>query len=258
MLARDIFDLSGEVALVTGASSGIGARTAMVLAANGAKVALAARRTDKIEMLADEIQNIGGVALPIRIDVTDFESYDRVLNEIESNLGAVSILVNNAGIAKGSNTLDAKLNDWDMVIRTNMTSVMFLTKSVAASMIKHGINGRVINMASMLAYRSPRNATAYGASKAAVVQLTKMMSVDLADHGIRVNGVAPGYIETDLNRKYLSSDNGKKTVSNIPVKRVGTPSDLDGVMLLLASNLASAFMTGTVISVDGGHSCHFI
>lgn len=258
MISDSLFDLTGEVALVTGASSGLGERISLVLASRGAKVALAARRIERLEEISTRVTDMGGNSIALRLDVTDLDSYEGILDEIESRFGPVSVLVNNAGIAKGSHTLEATVEDWEMVMRTNLDPVLFLSKAVAKRMVRHGIRGRIINMSSMLAYRTPRYATAYAASKVGVAHLTKTMAVDLAEHGIRVNGIAPGYIETDLNRKYLAGDNGKRTIANIPIKRVGEPSDLDGPILLLASEKASSFMTGTIISVDGGHSCHFV
>lgn len=258
MFAKDMFDLSGEIALVTGASSGIGARLATVLAANGAKVALVARREKELGIVAEEIRSIGGEALVAPFDISMHDGHEQLLDFIESNLGVVNTLINNAGIARGSYIFETNKKDWDDVMNTNVDPVFFLGKKTASRMVKAGIKGSIINMASMLGTKTPKGSIGYGTSKAAVIHLTKTMAVELAEYGIRVNAIAPGYILTDINSKYFAGPNGKKSLSNIPLGRIGHVSDIDGIALLLASPIAGSFITGTVITVDGGHGCHFM
>jgi 3-oxoacyl-[acyl-carrier protein] reductase len=254
--ASELFDLSGEVALVTGASSGLGARFAEVLAAQGANVVLAARRVDRLDALVRQITERGGAATAVRLDVTDRTSIGTAFDVAERVWGPLTIVVNNAGVGAGGSFLDADDATWDRLQRTNVEGVWFVGREAARRMVARAIKGTIINVSSILGYRV-KDATAYSVGKAAVVQMTNAMAVDLAEHDIRVNGIAPGYLMSEMTETFLASDAGKATVNRIPQRHSGHPSDLDGTLMLLASRKASAFMTGSTIVVDGGHLWSF-
>lgn len=247
------FALDGRVALVTGASSGLGERFARVLSAAGAKVALAARRGDRLVALAKELQDQGARALPVELDVADPQQVTRCIEEVETELGALRILINNAGIAKSAAALDTSLEDWDAVIDVNLRGAWLCAQAAGRAMAAHGEGGSIVNIASILGLGGTQGVPAYCASKAAVLNMTRALAGEWARHGIRVNALAPGYIETDLNRDFLESDAGESLRKRIPQKRFGQPEDLDGPLLLLAGD-AGGFMTGSVITVDGGQS----
>ena len=243
-------ELTGQVAIVTGASSGLGSHFARTLAAAGAKVALAVRRLDRTEALAAEIEAADGRALPVALDVTDAGTIAAAIDVAETELGPLSILVNNAGIA-ASQPLDATdATDWDRVIATNLRGAFLMAREAAGHMIRLGRPGRIVNIASALADTAAARMHAYAASKAGLVQLTRTLAVELAPHGILVNAISPGYI-TDLNRAFLDGPGGKIVVRRTPLRRLGTAADLDGALMLLAGP-GGAFMTGSVITVDGG------
>lgn len=246
--AAELFDLSGEVALVTGASSGLGKRFAEVLAANGARVVAAARRTDRLAALAAENPNIKALAL----DVTASDRLDTALNEAEALFGPLTLLVNNAGIARGTRIVDTPEEDWRAVQDTNVDAVWHLSRAFAGRLIARGAPGAIVNIASVASYMVADTSAAYAVSKAAVLQLTKAQAREWARHGIRVNAITPGYLHSEMTEDYLASAHGQAMVKRIPQRRAGEPSDLDGVLLLLASKRASGFMTGTAITVDGG------
>src|SRR5262245_36597848 len=254
MQAVQLFDLTGEVALVTGASSGLGERFAEVLAAHGAKVVLAARRLDRLEALA---ARIGADAEPISLDVSDRHQIARAFDRAEAVFGPVTILINNAGTVIAKRFLDHTHEDWTRVRDTNLDARWLMAQEGARRMIAARRAGTIINVSSILGYRvTPGNAS-YCVTKAAVTQMTAALAVELARHNIRVNGIAPGYIVTDMTRGYLESDRSLATRNAIPQRRVAEPSDLDGTLLLLASRNASGFMTGSTIVVDGGHMWAF-
>ncbi|MEW5703311.1 MAG: glucose 1-dehydrogenase [Pseudomonadota bacterium] len=248
------YDLSGQCAFVSGASSGLGRHFALVLARAGAKVAAAARRTEKLKELKAEIEAFDGRAIPIALDVQDAKSVRRAVATAETELGPITILVNNAGIAIPKAFLDVTEADWDAVVGTNLKGAWLLAREVAAHMARLGHGGSIINITSIIAERVVGHNAAYGAAKAGLVHLTKAMAVELARYDIRVNAIAPGYIATEMNRDFLKSEaEAEKLKKRIPLRRLGSPEDLDGALLLLASK-ASAFMTGTVVTVDGGQS----
>ncbi len=247
------FALAGRTAMVTGASAGLGRHFAMVLARAGAAVALAARRR---EMLVDAVQEIarqGGRATAVACDVTDGKSVRAAVSAAEEALGPLDILVNNAGIAVSKPMLEHSEEDWDRVVDTNLKGAWLLSREVAERWVKAGRGGRIINIASLLALRTIRHVPSYCASKAGLAHLTHTMAVELARRGITVNAIAPGYFETDMNRGFLQSEVGQALISRIPIGRSGQPGDLDGALLLLASD-AGAYITGAVIPVDGGHA----
>ena len=243
--------VEGKTALVTGASSGLGRHFARLLAREGARVVVAARRLDALAALADEIGGQGGTCIPVAMDVTDPEAVATAFRQIERELaGSLSILVNNAGVAQTRAALDLDASEWAQVIQPNLTGA-FLVAQQAARMMRHG-GGTIVNVASILGERVSKGLAAYAASKAGLIQLTKALALEWAPLDIRVNALAPGYIETDLNRDFFASDAGQRLVSRIPQKRLGQMHDLDGPLLLLCSD-QSRYMTGAVIAVDGGH-----
>jgi NAD(P)-dependent dehydrogenase (short-subunit alcohol dehydrogenase family) len=250
----DRFDLGGQAALVTGASGGLGRHFALTLARAGAKVALAARRADRLAEVAREIEALDGRAMPIVMDVTDAQSVRDGVAAAETELGSIGILVNNSGVADaGVPFLDQEEADWDRVIATNLKGAWLVAREVAGHMARLGHGGRIINVGSILGLRGAARVPAYAASKAGLMQLTRAMAAELARYDIRVNALAPGYVETDLNREFLTSPAGEAMMKRIPSRRFGRMEDLDGPLLLLASD-ASAYMTGSVIVVDGGQS----
>ena len=259
MKAGQIFDLTGVRALVTGASSGLGARFARVLAANGAAVAVAARRSDRLAALVDEIGASGGRAAAVALDVSARDGLPGGLDGAEAALGGpVNLLINNAGVADGKRALDITAEGWDHVMRVNVDGVFFLAQLAAKRLAAAGEPGSIINVSSILGYRTPTGSAAYCVSKSAVAQMTQALAVDLARYRIRVNAIAPGYVETEMTAAYLASERGQKTIANVPLRRAGDVGDLDGALLLLASPRASAFMTGATITVDGGHMWSFL
>jgi len=244
------FDIAGRPALVTGASSGLGEHFARVLAGAGARVALAARRTDRIEALASEI---GGGAVAVGMDVTAEASVAAGVAEAETALGPLGIIVNNAGVTVTKPALEVSEDDWSRVIDTNLSGCWRVAQAAARRMSETG-GGSIVNIASLLGLRSVATVPAYAAAKAGLIHLTRVLALEWARHGIRVNALAPGYVITDLNRDFLASEAGRRLVARVPQRRFAELSDLDGPLLLLASE-ASAHMTGSVVVVDGGHNC---
>jgi NAD(P)-dependent dehydrogenase (short-subunit alcohol dehydrogenase family) len=253
----DLFSLANQVALVTGASSGLGRHFALTLARAGAKVAVAARRTDKLEALAQEIAAGDGRALPVPLDVTDLESVNAAVDAAETELGPITVLVNNAGVAATAAFLDQTDAQWRAILDTNLDGARRVAHAVARRMVEHGQGGAIVNIASILGLRPAGGVSAYAAAKAGLVSMTQTMALELARHRIRVNALAPGYIETDLNREFLQSPAGQAMVRRVPVRRFGEAADLDGALLLLASG-AGRYMTGGIVVVDGGHGLGFL
>lgn len=246
----DSFDLSGKTALVTGASQGLGAGFATALARAGAKVALAARQTGKLDALKSEIEQAGGTAQAVAMDVTDATSVSAAFDDAEKTLGPVDVLVNNAGIAITKPFLEITEADWDAVLDTNLKGCFLAGQEAAKRMSQRG-GGSIINVASVLGTEVIGQLSSYCASKAGLIHLTKAMALELARANVRVNAIAPGYIETPINRDFFQSPAGEKMVKGIPQRRLGQPDDLDGAILLLSSD-ASRYMTGSVVTVDGG------
>jgi len=246
------FDLTGQVALVTGASSGIGHHFGALLAAAGAKVALAARRIDRLIELAHEIKAAGGRSLPIACDVTRSEDVAAAVATAENELGPLTLLLNNAGVVVSKPLLDHTEADWDHVVDTNLKGAWLMARQFAQHLVGLKRPGRIINITSVLGFRTIGRVPAYCAAKAGLTHLTHVLAMELARHGILVNALAPGYVETDFNRAFFQTEPGKALISRIPLKRLGQTEDLDGALLFLASP-ASAYVTGAVIAVDGGH-----
>ena len=254
MSVLDLFDLHGKRALVTGASSGIGKRVAMAYVEAGAQVALAARRAEALETVADEIAAAGGRALPISCDVTQPEQVTRMLDQVIAEMGGIDIAVCNAGIITVTPMLDMPAEEFQSIQDTNVTGVFLTAQAAAKAMVRQGQGGVIINTASMSGHiiNIPQQVGHYCASKAAVIHLTKAMAVELAPHKIRVNSVSPGYILTELVEPL--SEYHSLWEPKVPLGRLGRPEELTGLYLYLASE-ASSYMTGSDIVIDGGYSC---
>ena len=251
MKAGDMFSLKGRVALVTGASSGLGAQFAKALADNGAAVALVARRVDRLKALKKKIEESGARAVAIEADVTDHAAMTRAFDAVEKALGTVTILVNNAGIAHGGRAVEMPPEEWRKVLSTNLDAVFFWAQEAARRMLTAKKQGAIVNIASVLGLAVAKGAVAYAAAKAGVVQVTKALAVELAFKGIRVNAIAPGWFVTEMNDDYLAGEAGAKIKREIPMGRFGSAGDLDGALLLLVSD-AGNYITGATIVVDGG------
>ncbi|MHA3794571.1 SDR family oxidoreductase [Sphingomonas sp. YL-JM2C] len=244
----DLHDLSGKTAFVTGASGGLGAHFAQVLARAGATLIIAARRREALAGVAAGIEAAGGRCETAALDVADSAS----IAAIEPLLADVDIFVNNAGVVVEKPFLDQSEEDWDRVVGTNAKGMFLLTQAAARAMKARGKGGSIINIASILGLRQGSHVSTYAISKAAAIQLTKSAALELARFGIRVNALCPGYIETDLNRSAWETEGGKRMIQRIPQRRLGDAHELDGPLLLLASD-ASTYMTGSALVADGGH-----
>ncbi len=253
MKAGELFDLTGRVALVTGASTGLGARFAEVLAANGAAVAVLARREERLAAVRARIEAAGGRALAVAADVTDIDAIGHSFDAVEAAFGTVTILVNNAGIAHSTRAIEMPYAEWRRTLATDLDAVFAWAQEGARRMLAAGKPGAIVNIASVLGIGVSKGVVAYATAKAGVVQMTKALGLELAFKGIRVNAIAPGWFVTDLNRKFLTSEEGRQITREIPVGRFGEDGDLDGALLLLASD-AGRFIAGATFVVDGGQS----
>jgi NAD(P)-dependent dehydrogenase (short-subunit alcohol dehydrogenase family) len=245
------FLLRGKTALVTGASSGLGRHFSRVLAGAGAAVALAARRLERLRELQEDIEAAGGRAMAVAMDVTDAGSVTRGFAAAEAALGPIGILVNNAGIPSGAFFLDMSEVEWRNVMSVNLDGVFRVGQEGARRMVAGGAGGSIIITASMLSFAVSKSLSAYSASKAAVASLTRSMALELARENIRVNALAPGYVDTELNDAFLASPAGQRLLGRVPLRRAANLAELDGPLLLLASD-ASSYMTGSIVVVDGG------
>ncbi len=246
------FHLDGKTALVTGASGGLGRHFAGVLAAAGARVAGCARRMDKVTEAVTGIEANGGNAIGVEMDVTDAASVAAAFEAVEEEAGPVTVLVNNAGVADGKAALELTEDDWDRILDTNLKGAWTVAQEAAKRMAAAETGGVIVNIASVLGLRVGKGVLPYAVSKAGLVQMTKALALELAPRNIRVNALAPGFVETGLNRDYLASEHGQKQLKRIPFRRPGTMEELSGPLLLLCSD-ASAYMTGSILAVDGGH-----
>ena len=251
MKAGALFDVSGRVALVTGASSGLGLHFAELLAENGASIALVARRADRLSALAATIAKGGGRALAVPADVCDRAAMGRAFDSVERAFGVADILINNAGVVHAHRILDLPEEEWRRVLGTNLDAVFFCAQEAARRMVAAGKTGSIVNIASVAGFGATKGVAAYTVAKAGVIAVTRSLALELAGKGIRVNGIAPGWIVTDLNRDYLASDRGAALLREIPLGRFGEERDLDGALLLLVSD-AGRYMTGATIVADGG------
>jgi len=248
-----LFDLTGRVAVVTGGNRGIGRSIALGLAEAGAAVAVFGRNQEKNQQVLAELKKMGVPSLAVNVDVTDRASLEPALNRVEKELGALSILVNNAGnVSLSGGVLNEKPEDWDNVIETQLNAVFLLSKLAAASMLKHK-RGKIINLGSMYSYFGSGLIPSYSAAKGAIIQLTKSMAIELAPHNIQVNAIAPGWIETDMTAPVRSMPMNDEILARTPAARWGQPEEVAGTAVYLASH-ASDFVTGTTIRVDGGYA----
>ncbi|HWS04529.1 MAG TPA: SDR family oxidoreductase [Burkholderiaceae bacterium] len=252
-------DLSGRVAFVTGASGGLGAQFARTLAAAGAGVVLASRRLEKLKELRAEIEGAGGDAHVIELDVTDNDSIRSAVAHAETEMGSIDILVNNSGVSTTQRIQDVGEDDYDFVFNTNVRGAFFVAQEVGKRMLARSrgaapgsfTGGRIINIASMAGLKVLPQIGVYCMSKAAVVQMTKAMALEWGRFGINVNAICPGYIDTEINHHHWQTEQGRKLIQMLPRKRVGQPQDLDGLVLMLASD-QSHFINGAVIAADDG------
>ena len=249
--AQKMFDLTGQVALVTGASSGLGVRFAQCLAANGAAVALVARRADRLAAVKARIEADGGRAVIVEADVRDRAAMQRAFDAAEAAFGTVTILLNNAGIAHSGRAVDMAEEEWRRVLGTDLDAVFYWAQEAARRMLAANKRGAIVNIASVLGLGVAKGVVAYATAKAGVIQLTKALALELAFKGIRVNAIAPGWFVTEINDEFLSGERGEAMKRDIPMGRFGDEHDLDGPLLLLVSE-AGRYMTGTTLVVDGG------
>jgi len=251
-----IFDLNGKVVAITGASSGFGHHFAGVLAAAGGRVVLGARREERVAERVAAIEAAGGTAAGVRLDVRDTTSISAFFDTAEARFGPVEVLINNAGVEAGAKTyamIDE--DDWDFVMDTNVKGPWLMAKTFTERVQQHGLpGGNVVNISSITDRRTIKGQFPYAVSKGALSRMTEVMALEAAKYNIRVNALAPGYILTDVSRTLLESDRAPEFVKGIPMRRFGEFQDLDGPLLLLASD-ASSYMTGSVVVVDGGHIC---
>ena len=245
------FSLEGQTVLVTGASSGLGRHFSQTLAKAGAKVAVCARRTDKLATLVEEIEAFDGRAMAFAMDVTDQQSIADAVDGAETELGPISVLVNNAGISVQKHAVDMTPDDYDYLMNTNQKGPFFVAQEVGKRMIAHGHGGSIINIASVAGLRVLPQLSTYCMSKAAVAHMTRCLAVEWKRYNIRVNSIAPGYIETEINKDYFATDQGQAFIKRFLGRRLGVPENLDGALMMLATH-AGEFMTGEQIVVDDG------
>jgi len=252
-------DLSGRVALVTGASSGLGAQFARTLSAAGAAVVLASRRVDKLKQLRAQIDGEGGDAHVVELDVTDHDSIKSAVAHAETEVGSIDILVNNSGVSTTQRLQDVTESDYDFMFDTNTKGAFFMAQEVGKRMLARSqgqapgsfTGGRIINVASAAGLRVLPKIGVYAMSKAAIIQMTKAMALEWGRFGINVNAICPGYIDTEINHHHWQTDAGQKLMQMLPRKRVGQPQDLDALLVMLCSD-QSHFINGAVISADDG------
>jgi len=249
--------LAGQTAIITGASGGLGAHFARLLAAEGAAVALTARRLDRVETLAGEIAGAGGRAMALRLDVADAESIPAAFGEIEAAMGPVSILINNAGVGGEGQALDLTVETWDQTFDVNVRGVFFAAQAAARIMLANGAaeraDARIVNIASIASHTVLPGLSAYNASKASVAMLTRSLAREWARKGIAVNALCPGYIETDINGFWWGTEGGQKQLKLFPRRRLMEATDLDAAFMMLCGPAARA-IAGSVITIDDGQT----
>jgi NAD(P)-dependent dehydrogenase (short-subunit alcohol dehydrogenase family) len=252
-------DLSGRIALVTGASSGLGTQFARTLARAGAAVVLASRRTERLKELRAEIEAEGGDAHVVELDVTRVDSIRSAVAHAETEVGSIDILVNNSGVSTTQRIQDVSEDDFDFVFDTNVRGAFFVAQEVGKRMLARSkgaapgsfTGGRIINIASVGGLRVLPQIGPYCMSKAAVIQMTRAFAMEWGRFGINVNAICPGYIDTEINHRHWQSEQGQKLVQMLPRKRVGQARDLDALLVMLASD-QSDFINGSIISADDG------
>lgn len=252
-------DLSGRVAFITGASSGLGAQFARTLAGAGAAVVLASRRVEKLKELRAQIDGEGGDAHVIELDVTDIASIRAAVAHAETEVGSIDILVNNSGVSTTQRIQDVDEHDYDFVFGTNVKGAFFVAQEVGKRMLARAqgaapgtyTGGRIVNVASMAGLRVLPKIGIYAMSKAAVIQMTRAMALEWGRYGINVNAICPGYIDTEINHAHWQTESGQKLINMLPRKRVGQPQDLDALLVMLCAD-QSHFINGAVISADDG------
>jgi NAD(P)-dependent dehydrogenase (short-subunit alcohol dehydrogenase family) len=248
-----LFSLKGKVVLVTGASSGLGAHFAQVVSGAGAKVVIAARRVERLQALAEQLRAQGGEVIAVALDVTSRASVEAAFDLAQQTFGVVDVVINNAGVGGAVKALEVTEQDWSTMISTNLDGVWRVAQCAAQRMAKEGKGGSIVNIASILGERVGTGLSHYCAAKAGVLQLTKALALEFARYDIRVNAIAPGYFQTEMNDGYFNSEKGQAYIkSAVPMRKLGQLEQLDGPLLLLAS-AAGSFMTGATLAVDGGH-----
>jgi NAD(P)-dependent dehydrogenase (short-subunit alcohol dehydrogenase family) len=245
-------DLGGKRVLVTGASSGLGAHFARLLVGEGAQVAAAARRIDRLEQLARDCAGLPGRILPLALDVGSVAAIESGIAEAATALGGLDVLINNAGVAESERALAVTEAQWDAQLDVNLKGCFFCAQAAARVMAEQPQGGAIVNIASILGERVAASVAPYAISKAGLIQMTRALALEWARHKVRVNALAPGYVVTDINREFFAGEAGEALKKRVPMRRAGELSDLDGPLLLLCSQ-ASRYMTGAVIAVDGGH-----
>jgi len=246
------FDLTGRIALVTGGSRGLGRAIAHALASAGADVAIASRTQADLDVVAAGLRDTGRHALAVCGDVSDDASIGAVVERVIGHFGRIDILVNNAGVGDTRAVVDMSPTQWDHTLNVNLRGPMLCCKHVGPHMIRQR-SGKVINIASVLASRVARYMSAYAASKAALVQLTRTLALEWIRHNIQVNALCPGYFLTDMNAEFFASEKGQSFIAALPIGRLGETREIEGSAVFLASD-ASSYITGTTLYVDGGHS----
>lgn len=247
------FGLNGHTAIVTGAGSGLGRQAAIALASAGARLVAMGRRPEPLQDTVRAIQSQGGQALALAVDVTDASAFEAALAELSSSFGDPTVLVNNAGVGGRAPLAEVRAESFDHIFGVNVKAAMLVASAFARHLVARELPGRIINIASLAAHSHPHGLGVYGASKAALEHLTRTMASEWSRHGINVNAINPGYIETDINRAMFQSPAGRAMVQSLPRQRLGTPEVLDGALLLLAGP-AGAFINGSSLTVDDGQS----
>lgn len=249
---ESLLSMKGKVALVTGASSGLGAHFAKVLAQAQAQVVVTARRTTKLSQLVADIESHGGKAIAVAMDVTDQASVVSAFDQAEAAFGTVDVLINNAGVADSKGFLKIDEDSWDFVMDTNLKGAWRVAREAAQRLVNKGQPGSIVNISSILGVRVGVGHSTYCISKAGVIQMTKAMALELIRKGIRVNAICPGYFETEMNGDYFQTEAGQAYIAGTPARRLGSLNELDAPLLMLSSD-AGSFISGVALPVDGAH-----